>query len=75
MIPVSLTRFPVSTENSIRATHDMLSKYATGQAWTAKVASVFDSAPESTGTFDVVDSWGVLHHTGDMWRALRRRQN
>lgn len=23
----------------------------------------------SLGTFDVVYSWGVLHHTGDMWRA------
>lgn len=22
------------------------------------------------GTFDVVYSWGVLHHTGDMWTAL-----
>lgn len=22
------------------------------------------------GEFDVVYSWGVLHHTGDMWRAL-----
>jgi SAM-dependent methyltransferase len=23
------------------------------------------------GQFDVVYAWGVLHHTGDMWRALR----
>jgi len=22
------------------------------------------------GTFDVVYSWGVLHHTGDMWQAI-----
>lgn len=25
---------------------------------------------ESLGAFDVVYSWGVLHHTGDMWTAL-----
>ena len=23
------------------------------------------------GEFDVVYAWGVLHHTGDMWQALR----
>ncbi len=25
---------------------------------------------ESLGRYDVVYSWGVLHHTGDMWRAI-----
>jgi 2-polyprenyl-6-hydroxyphenyl methylase/3-demethylubiquinone-9 3-methyltransferase len=26
---------------------------------------------ESLGTFDVVYAWGVLHHTGTMWQAIR----
>jgi SAM-dependent methyltransferase len=25
----------------------------------------------SLGTFDIVYAWGVLHHTGAMWRAIR----
>lgn len=39
--------------------------------WTVEQGSVLD--PEylsSLGTFDVVYSWGVLHHTGAMWQAL-----
>jgi SAM-dependent methyltransferase len=33
--------------------------------------SVFDLEREGVGEFDVVYSWGVLHHTGDMTRAIR----
>jgi 2-polyprenyl-6-hydroxyphenyl methylase/3-demethylubiquinone-9 3-methyltransferase len=35
-------------------------------------SSVFELAPETSGAFDVVYSWGVLHHTGAMHEALQR---
>lgn len=39
--------------------------------WIVEEASVLDqNYLKSLGTFDVVYSWGVLHHTGQMWQAL-----
>jgi 2-polyprenyl-6-hydroxyphenyl methylase/3-demethylubiquinone-9 3-methyltransferase len=39
--------------------------------WAVHEGSVLDEAfMRSLGAFDVVYSWGVLHHTGEMWRAL-----
>jgi 2-polyprenyl-6-hydroxyphenyl methylase/3-demethylubiquinone-9 3-methyltransferase len=39
--------------------------------WTVENASVLDKGYLSKlGQFDVVYSWGVLHHTGSMWEAL-----
>jgi len=38
--------------------------------WRAEQVSVFDLPAKVSQRFDVVYSWGVLHHTGDMWRAL-----
>src|SRR5438093_6947167 len=39
--------------------------------WTVERGSVLDQDyMSSLGTFDVVYSWGVLHHTGNMWQAL-----
>jgi len=40
-------------------------------SWRVERGSVLDPGyVRSLGRFDVVYSWGVLHHTGDMWRAL-----
>jgi 2-polyprenyl-3-methyl-5-hydroxy-6-metoxy-1,4-benzoquinol methylase len=39
--------------------------------WSVEQGSVLDAAYlRSLGSFDVVYSWGVLHHTGRMWQAL-----
>lgn len=39
--------------------------------WTIAQGSVLDSGyVRSLGTFDIVYSWGVLHHTGRMWDAV-----
>jgi len=39
--------------------------------WTIEEGDVLNKAfLESLGQFDMVYSWGVLHHTGAMWQAL-----
>lgn len=39
--------------------------------WRITEGSVLDATYlAGLGVFDVVYSWGVLHHTGDMWRAI-----
>ncbi len=35
------------------------------------VRTLRDRAPDGSGQYDIVHSWGVLHHTGDMKRALK----
>jgi 2-polyprenyl-6-hydroxyphenyl methylase/3-demethylubiquinone-9 3-methyltransferase len=45
--------------------------YPTDPQWRVERASVLDDGyMQRLGTFDIVYSWGVLHHTGQMWRAL-----
>jgi 2-polyprenyl-6-hydroxyphenyl methylase/3-demethylubiquinone-9 3-methyltransferase len=56
---------------SVATTRQLLQAKASGKSWSAVQASVFDLRPDTYGAFDVGYSWGVLHHTGDLFRALR----
>jgi len=57
---------------SVACTTELKRRYFDGdENWRILEGSVLDpSFLRSLGTFDVVYSWGVLHHTGAMWRAL-----
>jgi len=58
--------------DSVATTQALLEKHANPKVqWQSKHASVFDLSPAEIGNFDVVYSWGVLHHTGQMVRAIR----
>lgn len=57
-------------ENSVATTRQLLASRAPNSNWDTRVVSIFDAPTEELGLFDVVYSWGVLHHTGDMWRAI-----
>lgn len=56
--------------DSVGTTAAVLTRLAPGGAWTAQRRSVFELPAVWSRRFDVVYSWGVLHHTGDMWRAI-----
>ncbi len=59
-------------EESVECTRALKLKYAPDDpAWTVERGSVLDDDYlGALGTFDVVYSWGVLHHTGDLWAAM-----
>lgn len=57
---------------SVEAARRLLEGRAPGAKRRVEVLSIFDAEPETLGTYDVVYSWGVLHHTGAMWEAVAR---
>jgi 2-polyprenyl-3-methyl-5-hydroxy-6-metoxy-1,4-benzoquinol methylase len=58
--------------DSVACARELRRRFTADDAeWTIEQGSVLD--PEymtALGTFDVVYSWGVLHHTGRMWDAV-----
>jgi SAM-dependent methyltransferase len=58
--------------NSVYASQALLSRYLPAGGWTTEVKSVFDLDPAQDALHDIVYSWGVLHHTGDLWAAIKK---
>ena len=58
--------------HSVNCARELRRRYDAGtSAWTIEQGSVLDAAyMRALGTYDIVYSWGVLHHTGRMWDAI-----
>ena len=57
---------------SVACTNELRRRYFPDTSdWSVERGSALDAEYlRQLGTFDIVYSWGVLHHTGEMWRAL-----
>ncbi|MHC4775005.1 MAG: class I SAM-dependent methyltransferase, partial [Planctomycetota bacterium] len=59
-------------EFSVRCCRHLHERAGAPASWIVRSGSILDEQlVAELGTFDVVYSWGVLHHTGRMWDALR----
>lgn len=57
--------------DAVATTGRLRDRYAPDSDWRVEQGSVLDSSLISRlGQFDIVYSWGVLHHTGALWDAL-----
>lgn len=62
--------------NSVAASKFLREKAGSPANWTVERGDVLDEASiAKLGKWNFVYSWGVLHHTGDVWRAVRNAQS
>ena len=60
---------------SVEATKSLWEKSGRPKNWAVCHGSVLDDEfMNPIGKFDIVHSWVVLHHTGDLWNALKNSQ-
>jgi SAM-dependent methyltransferase len=57
--------------DSVAAAGELRRQYAPHSDWSIEKGSILDEEyVAELGYYDVVYSWGVLHHTGELWRAV-----
>ena len=57
---------------SVKTSQATIEKFGTPERFECQVGNVFELPFEQTVRFDIVYSWGVLHHTGSLWEAIEQ---
>lgn len=58
--------------DSVETTRSILEQNWHGKNADVKLVSVLSPEAKNLGQFEIVYSWGVLHHTGAMWEAVEK---